>query len=359
MARQDALSIFLTQEEKDKLAEVYGKTIEAVQKAALSEKLKNTNYSGDPTSGSVEINRFANATVKPLGTARAAGAGDDLENSGKVTINVDTDREIVEEIAAKDMRLHSADQIAEKRQKNHVLRMAADLDRSFFGEMVAAGTLINVSGETLAKRLEQLIQSVETTVNKYVDGVDRELLIMTVTPDIYGDLENYIDSIPNPINGVNEEVFHKVRIFSNLRQDVDAICAIEGAVGQLVMTDEYGLEKIPLSNNYGLELFFSKGTKAVMPDLIKMYVNNAFAAAATAKNVTTGGDPVDVALSYAIGAVTATVPTEAADKLTAVVAASNNKVTITALAGLTDGTYNVVLKDSKGQTVTIAVTAAD
>ena len=34
-------------------------------------------------------------------------------------------------------------------------------------------------------------------------------------------------------------------------------------------TDEYDVEKIPLSNDYGLELFFSKGTKAVMPDLIK------------------------------------------------------------------------------------------
>ena len=44
---------------------------------------------------------------------------------------------------------------------------------------------------------------------------------------------------------------------------------IEGAVAQLVTVDEYDAEKIPLSNNIALELFFSKGTKAVMPDLIK------------------------------------------------------------------------------------------
>ena len=44
---------------------------------------------------------------------------------------------------------------------------------------------------------------------------------------------------------------------------------IDGAVAQLVTTDEYDAEKIPLSNDIALELFFSKGTKAVMPDLIK------------------------------------------------------------------------------------------
>lgn len=46
---------------------------------------------------------------------------------------------------------------------------------------------------------------------------------------------------------------------------------IDGAVAQLVTTDEYDAEKIPLSNDIALELFFSKGTKAVMPDLIKYF----------------------------------------------------------------------------------------
>ena len=95
------------------------------------------------------------------------------------------------------------------------------------------------------------------------------MLVVTVTPAVYSAIQNYIDSVPNSLNGVNDELFHKVRIFSNHRQTKPAICMIEGAVAQLVTTDEYDAEKIPLSNDIALELFFSKGTKAVMPDLIK------------------------------------------------------------------------------------------
>ena len=101
------------------------------------------------------------------------------------------------------------------------------------------------------------------------------MLVVTVTPDIYGQIENYIDSVPNSINGLSDNMFHKVRIFSNHRQTKDAICMIDGAVGQLVVTDQYDAEKIPLSNDVAIELFFSKGTKAVMPDLIKYATLNS------------------------------------------------------------------------------------
>ncbi len=271
MARQDALSIYINDTEKDKLAETYGDVIEAVQKGAISEQIKNKNYSGDPTTGSVEISRFANAKVNDKGTARTNGKGDKVKNSGKVTINVDTDKEIVEEFTKKDLKLHGVSGIAEKRKTNHTKRMIAYLDTEFFAKAEEEGTAITIPADitALAEKLETLIQNVETTKNDWVDGVDRDMLVLTVTPSVYGKLANYIDSIPNSINGLNDEIFHKVRIFSNHRQTKDAICMIDGAVGQLVTTDEYEAEKIPLSNDYGLELFFSKGTKAVMPDLIK------------------------------------------------------------------------------------------
>lgn len=271
MARQDALNIYISDEEKDKLAETYGEVIEAVQKGAISEQIKNKNYSGDPTTGSVEISRFSNAKVNDKGTARTNGKGDKLKNSGKVTINVDTDKEIVEEFTKKDLKLHGVSGIAEKRKTNHIKRMIAYLDTQFFAKAEEEGTLLTIPAEitALAEKLEALIQSVETTVNDWVDGVDRDMLVLTVTPAVYGKLANYIDSVPNSINGLNDEIFHKVRIYSNHRQTKDAICMIDGAVAQLVTTDEYDAEKIPLSNDYGLELFFSKGTKAVMPDLIK------------------------------------------------------------------------------------------
>lgn len=272
MARQDALSIFIDNSTADKLAETYGEVIEAVQKGAISEQIKNKNYSGDPSTGSVEIDRFKNATINDLGTARTGGAGDKLKNTGKVTINVDTDKEIVEEIAKKDIRLYGIDGMAEKRKANHTKRMIAYLDTQFFAEAVSSGSSTTLNGSTIAEKLEDMIQKLETTQNDWVDGVDRDMLVLTVKPSVYGQLLNYIDSVPNSLTGLKEDYFHQVRIYSNHRQTKDVIGMIDGAIGQLVVTDQYDAEKIPLSNNVALELFFSKGTKAVMPDLIK-YAN--------------------------------------------------------------------------------------
>lgn len=269
MARQNALSIYTDNNTtKDQLAETYGQVIEAVQKNAISEQIKNKNYSGDPTTGSVEIDRFKNAEVKDKGTARTAGKGEYLKNTGKVTVNVDTDKEIVEEIAVKDIKLYGIAGMAQKRKANHIKRMIAYLDKEFFAKAEAEGTAVSsITGTTIEDVLEELIQSVETTVNDFVDGVDRDMLVLTVTPKVYGKIRNYIDKIDGS-NG-SDELFHRVRLFSNHRQTKDAICMIDGAVAQLVTTDEYDAEKIPLSNDIALELFFSKGTKAVMPDLIK------------------------------------------------------------------------------------------
>lgn len=122
MARQDALSIYLNDSNKDQLAEVYGEVIEAIQTGAISEQIKNKNYSGDPLSGSVEIDRFKNATINAKGTARTAAAGDKLKNTGKVTIKVDTDKEIVEEVAKKDLDLYGIVGIAEREGQSRKAR---------------------------------------------------------------------------------------------------------------------------------------------------------------------------------------------------------------------------------------------
>ncbi len=269
MARQDALNIYVNGETKDKLAETYGEVIEAVQKGAVSEQIKNKNYSGDATTGSVEIDRFKNATVDDLGTARTGGKGKALDNGGKVIVTVDTDKEIVEELAKKDVKLHGLSGMAEKRKANHIKRMIAYLDSEFFACAEKEGTKVELTGDTVPAKIEELILSVETTKNDFVDGVDRDMIVLTVTPAVYSAIQNYIDSVPNSLTGLTDELFHKVRIYSNHRQTKPAIAMIEGAVAQLVTTDEYDAEKIPLSNDIALELFFSKGTKAVMPDLIK------------------------------------------------------------------------------------------
>ena len=268
MARTDARNIFINENDKDKLAETYGGVIESVQKGAVSEQIKNKNYSGDPTTGSVEISRFVNATVKDQGTARTSGKGDHLVDK-PVTVNIDTDKEIVEEFNKTDLRLHGVSGIAEKRKVNHAKRMTAYLDRQFFGCAEAEGTEFTMTGENVIEKIESLILNVETTENDFVDGVDRDLLVLTVKPTVYSKIKNYINEVANSLTGVTEKYFNNVRIYSNNRQTKDAICMIDGAIAQPVVTDEYDVEKINLSNNYGLELFFSKGTKAIMPDLIK------------------------------------------------------------------------------------------
>lgn len=271
MARTDARNIYINDNDKDKLAEIYGGVIEAIQKDAVSEQIKNKNYSGTPTAGSVEISRFVNATVKDQGTARTNGKGDALTNA-PIVVNVDTDKEIVEEVNKTDLRLHGVVGIAEKRKTNHIKRMSAYLDREFFACAETEGSSKTVAGDTVIEKLEDLILSVETTENDYVDGVDRDMLVLTVKPAIYSAIKLHINEVANSLTGVTDKYFNGVRIYSNNRQTKDAICMIDGAIAQPVVTDEYDLEKINLSNNYGLELFFSKGTKAIMPDLIK-YAN--------------------------------------------------------------------------------------
>jgi hypothetical protein len=271
MARQDARNIYINSTDKDKLAETYGEVIEAVMKGAVSEQIKNKNYSGDPESGSVEISRFKNASVDNYGTARTGGKGKNLQDTGKVTINIDTDKEIVEELSKKDVKLYGITGMAEKRKLNHAKQMISYLDNQFFAKAEAEGTLVTPATgvDAIQDKIEALIQSVETTVNDWVDGVDRDMLVLTLNPATYGALQNYIDSVPNSLTGLTDNLFHKVRVYSNHRQTKSAICMIDGAIGQPVTTDVYDANKIPLSNDISLELYFSKGTKAVMPDLIK------------------------------------------------------------------------------------------
>ena len=89
----------------------------------------------------------------------------------------------------------------------------------------------------------------------------------------YGALRNYLDStaVANVNTAVGEMgMFHGVRVFSTVYTDKAMIAMVDGAVAQPVLTtlDEAG--KIPLSNAYHFGIFYSYGTKAVMPDLIQV-----------------------------------------------------------------------------------------
>lgn len=275
MARTDALSIYTNAagSTADKLAESYGKVIESIQKGALSEQLKNKDYSGDPTTGSVEINRFKNAASANYGTARTAGNGTSLKNTGKVTINLNVDKEIVEEIEEKDVRTFGVADIIARRRGNHGKRAIADLDSAYFTALESAATAVTLpTGVTAIEDVaETMIQAIETVSNDWVDGVDRDMIALTLSPAAYGKLRNHIDKVmvENDYGKEEIEIFHGVRVYSNTRQTAAIIAQIFGAAGQPAMFNEYQDEKVPLSNAHAVELFYSYGTGVVTPDLVK------------------------------------------------------------------------------------------
>ena len=273
MARIESLSILLTDEGNDFLAELYGKTIENVQKALVSASMKNTDLSGDPTSGSVEAKRFANAQPKDYGTARTAGKGDKVK-AKPVVVRIDQDKEIVEEIEEKDTKLYGVDGLLEKRSANHVVQMAAALDRAFF--QVAADNAIEVEvDETLPieEQLETVIQALENTQNDFVDGVPRAMMHLVCGTAVYGQIRNALDKQTRAnVDTAAEEFYtwHGVETKScvHLPAGVKYLLMVTGAVAQPITAEQYKGEKIPLSEAYAVELFYHYGTEAVTPDLI-------------------------------------------------------------------------------------------
>ena len=273
MPRIQSLSILTTPDGKDYLAELYGKTIENVEKALISGPMKNRDLSGDPEAGSVEAKRFSNATSQAYGTARANGKGNNVK-AKPVTVAIDTDKEIVEELEEKDIKLYGVDGVLERRARNHVARMDAELDNAFFTAAESAATEVDLSSyTTVEEELEAIIQECETTKNDYVDGVPRSMMNLVLSPRYYGKVRNNLDKMENSnVDTAAEEFYswHGVRAQScvHLPTGCDYLLMVDGAVAQPVMSAPYTAEKIPLSEAYGVSLFYHYGTKVVMPDLI-------------------------------------------------------------------------------------------
>lgn len=272
MARIESLNILLEDKGNDYLAQLYGKVFENVYKQLVSANMKNVDLSGNPKAGSVEAKRFVNAKSKSYGTARTEGKGDALK-ARPVTVAIDQDKEIVEELEEKDVSLYGVDGILERRANNHVQRMASELDSAFFEEAKRAGTAIAPEGGTIEEEMEEAIQTLENVRNDFVDGVPRSMINLVCGTAYYGKIRTYLDKVTRANVDSGQEDFyayHGVKAFScvHLPEGVDYMVMADGAVAQPVMSHQYAAEKIPLSNAYGVELFYHYGTKAVTPDLI-------------------------------------------------------------------------------------------
>ena len=280
MARIDALSIELQTGGKEKVAESYGKVVENIQAISLSAKLKNTDLSGDPTSGSVEAKRFVNAVGQAYGTARSGGKGNSIK-AKPVVVSLNDNTEYMEEVEEKDLRTYGVDGLIAKRTANHQNALAVELDTKFFAEAKNAGSVFTPTATAIEDEVEEAIQTIETTKNDFVQGVPRTMIEVVLSPAYYGKLRNKINATPNS-NGLGqlanyeEGIYNNTKVYSSvfLPAGVDYIVMVNGAVAQPIMTSISEPAKIPMSDATSFGLFAYKGTKAVMEDLI-IYKANA------------------------------------------------------------------------------------
>ncbi len=203
-------------------------------------------------------------------------------------MNLDIHREIVEEAAKFDLDTFGVGNIMARRADNHVDTVAAELDADFFAKAKTAGTKLTAKGTTVEDQLEELIQAVETVKNDYVRGVPRNLIRLVLDPVMYGRARNYLDKGTNNANvdtaAEDFRMFHGVRVYSSINLPVApgttatrALCMVDGAMAQPVVMYPYAEpEKIPLSNDYGVSMFYDYGTKALTPDLI-FYIEESLA----------------------------------------------------------------------------------
>lgn len=257
------------------LAQAYRAVIENVENRMLSTQLKNRELSGDFNAGSVEAKRFVNALTANYGTAAANGLGNEIGVT-PVNVPINIHKEIVEPLEKYDAATFGVEDLIARRTRNHDRAMARELERAFFACAQSAGTVFTTSETDIEAQLEDLIQTIETTQNNYVDGVPRDMIHIVCSPAFYGDLRTYLDKTYNAnIDTARDDfyAFHGVRCYAStyLPAGVKCIAMVEGAIAQPVRSDVYQAREIPLTNRWSLELYFDYGTTAVMPDLIYVY----------------------------------------------------------------------------------------
>lgn len=274
MTKQAALNIadYTSPETMDKLAEILDGVIENIQTSAVSEVLKNTNGSGNPEGGSVEYKRFANAELVDKGTAREAGAGAKVK-AKPIIININDDKEIIEELQFKDVKLYGIDGMAEKRKTNFAKRVVAYLDRKFFGAAVAEGTQFERGSLTAEKEiLDAMIVKAKETKSAFIDGIDAEDLAIVVGGKFRKAVKNELDALPNGTQASNGAigVYDGIEVYESNRmpKGVNCIIMLKGSIALPRVISDYSAEKVPFDDAIALETFVYSGVGALSPEAI-------------------------------------------------------------------------------------------
>ena len=277
MSRTQALSIYVSDSVKAELKNKIEGVFENLAKDTISGRLKSKNGALNEKAGSFEFKRFANATRQEYGTARTAGKGTKVK-AAPIVVNLDRNSEIVEEVNTFDAASFTDEDLNAflARRKTAIQQsVARDLDRDFFAAAKTGGTAgasINVSNPIVAQ-LEAIIAGLEVTNNEYVDGVDREQMALVLNPTLYGKVKTELNDCYNFSGTVADEVFkgiNGVATFSSNRlpDGVDYVLMVMDSIAQPVMITDTDVEKIPLSNEYAVEVFYRNKTKVLAQELV-------------------------------------------------------------------------------------------
>ena len=286
MAMTDALSIYLENgTTKAYLKNVLAGIFENYQKEALSARFKSKNANLNRAAGSYEFKRFANSTVRDYGTARTAGKGDKII-APPITVNLDKNKEIVEEVNFFDAAASFTDEgfkeMVERRKTNFELSVTDFLDLDFFSVAKAGGTAATALGVTdldstksFKRQIETLIGKFEKTgkngtENKYVRGIDRRYMALILDSSLYGLVKDELNDCRNFSQMISDEKFtgiNGVACFSsvNLPDGVDYELM---TMDSIALPSGFEFEKIPLSIEYAMEMFFRYGSKVLAPELV-------------------------------------------------------------------------------------------
>lgn len=251
------------------LKETYAGMLENVQKGTLSNLIKNTDLSGDPKAGSVVAKRFQNTESKAYGTAR--GSTGQALVSLEVSVAVDTDKELINEVEAKDLKMNTVEGLIQKKSVQNQKSMERELDRAFFEACESAGTEVFTSEADISKLFNLLVKNLKSLQNEYIDGVDADDIWVIMNTDKYDQIRDKVDTLENA--NITSDIasigkYHGIKVAENIRQSAEFIVMMQGAVAQPVSVDIDEADKFPASNAYHFGLFYSYGTGAVMPDAI-------------------------------------------------------------------------------------------
>jgi hypothetical protein len=275
MGKTNALSIYVDESTKAELRNKIVGVFENLAKATVSGKLKSKNF--EEKAGSFEYKRFANATSQAYGTARTSGAGQKIKAPG-VVVNLDKDKEIVEEVNAFDGASFTEEDLKaflSRRQVAIEQSIARDLDREFFAVAKTGGTKgADISkAKKIKEQIGDIIVALETTSNDFVDGVEREQMALVCSPALYQAIKNELNHCYNFAGTTADEVFKGldgVAVFSSNRlpSGVDYVLMTMDSIAQPVMLSDTDIEKIPLSNEYAVEAFYRFGAKVIAQELV-------------------------------------------------------------------------------------------